>query len=150
MAVPILERFKNKIAVCSMSGCWLWNGVLRNDGYAPIGIGRKTFLAHRISWELFKGTIPQGLCVLHRCDVKNCVNPDHLFTGTVADNNNDRMMKGRSRPAKGEQSGAAKLSNETVLFIRQSADSNASLARKFGVSAAIISYARHRKTWKHI
>lgn len=79
------------------SGCWLWGKSVNKKGYGQISRSRKEgpALAHCVSWQLAKGEIPQGLCVLHRCDVPCCVNPDHLWLGTKADNNRDMAGKGR-------------------------------------------------------
>jgi len=83
-------------------GCWLWIGNLNAYGYGNLMrrfYGKKKgFMAHRVSWEIHNGAIPAGLSVLHKCDVTNCVKPDHLFLGTQADNNRDRHAKGRSKP----------------------------------------------------
>ncbi len=83
------------------SGCWLWTGALGNNGYGRIGVGfknegtRGTGQAHRVSYETFVGVVPGGMDVCHRCDVRSCVNPDHLFIGTRLDNVHDMMRKKR-------------------------------------------------------
>ena len=88
------DRFWRKV---DKSGeCWLWQGATYcRMHYGCLGIGGRTTRAHRFSWELHNGPIPDGLCVLHRCDVPRCVNPDHLFLGTKLDNMKDRTAKGR-------------------------------------------------------
>lgn len=109
------KRFWAKVTKGSRNGCWLWRGSLDRDGYGSIrlGLGRifHETRAHRIAWRLIKGQIPGSLCVLHSCDVRNCVNPEHLFLGTNADNNRDMILKGRN--ARGDKSGA-RLHPETL------------------------------------
>ena len=78
-----------------MSGCWLWTGAMAGPGYGHLRFEGEPWYAHRLSWCAFKGPIPAGFWILHRCDVPSCVNPDHLFVGTAKDNAQDREWKGR-------------------------------------------------------
>ena len=118
--------------------CWLWNGSLNDDGYGRISVGGNgngTMLVHRLSWEIYNGVIPADMSVCHRCDVRNCVNPDHLFLGTQADNVADMEAKGRSRKTgpKPEETWAARLDWTTVAAIR-SERSSVATAKKYGIS----------------
>lgn len=94
------ERFWSKVTPAGDTECWLWTGFRDRNGYGRIRKGSKksdpTRTAHRHAWEMFNGSIPDGLLVCHKCDVANCVNPAHLFLGSTADNVADRVAKGRS------------------------------------------------------
>lgn len=78
--------------------CWEWRGSLNTGGYGNLTAASRAKLAHRASWEMHFGPIPDGLCVMHRCDNRRCVNPAHLVLGTYLDNNRDGFAKGRMRP----------------------------------------------------
>ena len=95
---PVEERFWEKVQ--KTDGCWLWTGATIAAGYGELAVGqpRKPLRAHRLSWEMHHGPIPEGLLVLHHCDVRNCVRPEHLFLGTHQDNMADAYAKGRMRP----------------------------------------------------
>lgn len=96
LAAPLFERFWRYVA--KGDGCWLWVGSKNGPGYGKIGAGGKggrTVMAHRISWEIANGPVPEGLHVCHHCDVPACVRPDHLFVGTRSDNMRDAESKGR-------------------------------------------------------
>jgi len=82
--------------VVTDTGCWEWQRARSSTGYGAIAVDRKTRGVHRVSYEVFIGPIPDGLCVMHRCDNPPCCNPAHLMVGTKGDNNADRAAKGRS------------------------------------------------------
>ena len=93
------ERFFNKVEVDGESGCHVWTGARNVWGYGRVHWGGKMYSAHRVAWKFAHGAIPDGKFVLHRCDNRGCVNPDHLFLGTAKDNARDMVAKGRgARP----------------------------------------------------
>ena len=134
-------------------GCWLWNGSLNNKGYGEIGgdAGGPNVLAHRASWKIHFGELPNNVGVLHRCDNPRCVNPSHLFLGTQKVNMLDCKAKGRT--TLGERNRHAKLTNENILEIRSMADAGmlqTEIARLFNISASTISMIVNKKHWSHI
>lgn len=96
------ERFEASYLPDPTTGCWLWIGSLTTTGYGAWRYLDQQFIASRVSYEWHVGSIPDGMCVLHRCDVRACVNPAHLFLGTKRDNNRDRYAKGRFMPSTDE------------------------------------------------
>ncbi len=129
--------------------CLIWTGKIGSHGYGLHGHHRK---AHRTAWEKHFGPIPKGKCVLHKCDVRACVNPAHLFIGTRADNMRDMYSKGREVPLTGERNGRSKLTEAEVVAIRyQGKRGNYSrLAREYGVSNQLISRICNGGAWKHL
>lgn len=128
------------------SGCWEWTGSRDMEGYGRIhGIGR----AHRLAYERFKGEIPPGKVVMHSCDNPPCVNPDHLFVGTPADNKSDSVNKGRH--AFRARNGRAKLTEEQVAEIRTLAVpykvTYRMLAKRFGVGIPEINDIVNYRKW---
>ena len=136
------------------SGCWLWNGSLASQGYGTVSIDGKQTRTHRAFYEHFVKTIPNRLCVCHKCDMRPCVNPNHLFLGTNQDNVDDRERKGRNKlPLKGEQHNHAKLTEAQVIEARtlwQAGRSQNSLAKQFGVCAKTMREAVTGKSWKSL
>lgn len=109
--VPWQQRIWRFISPEPNSGCWLWEGAQNNVGYGKIGLGgarEGTALVHRLMWEHSNGAVPEGMFVLHRCDVRACCNPDHLFLGTALDNMRDMHAKGRGRIEAGPAAIAAR------------------------------------------
>jgi HNH endonuclease len=93
---PLSVRFWRKVN--QTGACWIWGGAINNKGYGCIGSGgrgRTNLLAHRVSWEINKGQIPDDMIVMHICDNPPCVNPEHLRLGSMRDNQKDMMTKGR-------------------------------------------------------
>ena len=131
-------------------GCWEWSGYVSKSGYSHCT--NRSLNVHRIAWEWANGPIPPGKFVLHQCDNRICVRPDHLFLGTHIENMLDMRMKGRS--ARGEQVSIAKLTAPAVRDIRAAhADGGVSiraLARQYGVRPKTLAQVIRRETWKHI
>jgi hypothetical protein len=123
-------------------GCWLWPGGKNSWGYGVITAEGRVQSAHRVSWEVHHGPIPAGMQVCHRCDVRDCVRPDHLFLGTAKDNVADMDAKGRrgrgwKAVRRGEMHQAAKLSDAEAAAVREAVglgESRRSVARRFGIS----------------
>ena len=149
---PVEERFAEKYTPVPESGCWIWDTNISRDGYGKFWHEGKTKRAHRVSYEIHRGPIPKGMCVCHRCDTPRCVNPDHLFLGTHAENVADRDAKNRHRtnPAQGEDCPKAKLTEDDVLTIRGSDTPNYILADRYGVSRPNISNIKRNIIWRHI
>lgn len=144
----IEQRFWSKVRK-TPHGCWLWTGGTFAGGYGAFHIGKPVYRAHRVSWELTHGPIPEGMFICHHCDTPACVRPDHLFLGTNADNVGDMTRK--RRVAHGERHGSAKLSAEQVQQIRRAYSSKRvlqrELAQQYGVDASLISMIVTRKLW---
>lgn len=94
-ALPLRDRIARRIDVDEVTGCWNWRAPLDREGYGCITVAKKKQRAHRVSYEVYRGEIPAGLLICHRCDNRRCVNPGHFFLGTIADNNKDMTEKGR-------------------------------------------------------
>ena len=148
------DRFWNHV---DKSGdCWIWTAHTKTGkGYGRIGAGGrdgKYLLAHRVSYQLHKGEIPENMVVMHKCDNPRCVNPEHLSIGTPAMNIKEAYDKGRKiTPFKaGEAHHIAVLTEENVREIRSSPLKSSELARRIGCSPNAISAVRLGKTWKHI
>jgi hypothetical protein len=130
--------------------CWPWTGVKTSDGYGQIRVGSRMKYAHHVAYEFAFGSIPSGLHVLHRCDLRCCVNPNHLVLGTHKENMMDAALKGRN--AFGECHHAAKLNWHKVDDIRERYAegrlSETKLAKEFGVTRSTISQILCDKTWR--
>lgn len=150
----IEERFWEKVDIRGEDECWEWQGSRHWQWkYGNFNLDGKYMAAHRFSWQLANNTIiPKGMLVCHKCDNPPCVNPKHLFLGTVADNNLDKKLKGR-QDEKGEKNGRAKLKVGDVINIRiahKAGETFASLGRKYNLDPVSISYICKGRNWGHI
>lgn len=140
------------------SGCWLWTASWHHLGYGAVGRhpDHGQVKAHRLSWVAFNGTIPDGLKVCHKCDVRCCVNPDHLFLGTQADNVADMFAKGRNRssPRYGEENPMAVLTeNKAREILRTYAggvNNQRELCRMYNVTPMTMNRLVRRISWRTI
>jgi len=150
-------RFWEKVQVGDSSQCWEWQAHIGNGGYGRFNYTStkgKRFIAdtHRVAYELTFGEIPAGMCVCHKCDNPRCCNPAHLFIGTVQDNINDKVTKGRQ--SRGIKHTNSKLAPTQVVQIRalykDGGGSMAELARQFNITKGAIQHIIERRNWRHI
>lgn len=166
------ELVLGKKTVNPLTGCWEFTGSRFGSGYGQQKVGGRNWRAHRLVWEIFNGEVPGGLSVLHRCDVRHCINPKHLFLGTHDDNMADMVAKGRSPigdrnsarkyphhyigKSRGALNGMSKLSEDDVVKIKRmlmgggKRGYRADIARAFSVSSTTIYTIENGKVWGHI
>lgn len=138
--------FANSIPVTE-TGCWLWLLAVDKDGYGLITIDGKSKRVHRLSYEIFKGDIPEKMLVLHSCDMPSCVNPEHLKIGTHKDNYNDMESRGRHPH---DPSHHSKLNELQVRAIHASNEPLKSIARKFNITIRQVIKIRKCERWKKL
>jgi len=146
-----LTRFMDKVDQ-QPDGCWRWTAAKFSNGYGAFRLGDRQLKAHRFSYATHVGPIPDGLHVCHKCDVKACVNPDHLFLGTAADNQADMVSKGRQgRRGLAMRDRAPKLTAETAAEIRRRYAAGGirqiDLGREFGVSQTMVGLIVRGERW---
>ncbi|QBP33292.1 HNH endonuclease [Gordonia phage BrutonGaster] len=154
---PLQERLLSKIATTD-SGCWEFTGSLEPSSYGRVwsgGEGGRMLWAHRASWVVHRGEIPDGMFVCHACDNPPCVNPDHLFLGDHKDNMADMARKGRFNLPKlrGESHPGHMLTKQDVQEVRalhSEGVSSRRLGELYGVSKTSILNIINRKTWSHV
>jgi HNH endonuclease len=145
---PLIVRFERKYIPEPMSGCWLWLGLLHEGGYGEFREHGKRIRAHVFSYKYFKGKIPKGKFVLHTCDVRCCVNPDHLYAGTKKQNTADCIR--RNRFPQGERHAHTTFVAAQVLAIRTDPRFQYIIAAEYGVCQMTISNIKLKRTWKHV
>lgn len=162
------NEFEDKIEkLATECGCWFWGGTWNpRSGYGIFKAQGHQLGAHRVSWMVFRGPIPDGLQVLHKCDTRCCINPNHLFVGTQDDNIKDAVSKGRmasgdrnasrTKPEclkRGSEHGLAKLNEAKILEIRglfTEGIGNYRISKRYGVCKKTIQQIRRRNTWRHV
>ena len=147
------EEFWSKVE--KSDACWQWTGALDSKGYGHFRRFLGQVSAHRASWVIHFGLVPDGMFVCHHCDNRQCVRPDHLFLGTAKDNALDMTEKGRHarQAARGERSAKAVLTEQLVRQIRAERSAGAKLrvlSQRYGVSIHAIHDVVTRTTWKHV
>lgn len=143
----VAERLNNR-SVRNENGCLIWRGPKTRFGHGRIAVaGRVKRFVHRVAWELANGPIPTGMSVCHKCDVPACINPDHLFLGTIADNNADCRSKGRFIPLNGAKNGRARLTKEQVQAIITDPRRQIDIAIDYGIQQPQVSRIKRGQTW---
>ena len=151
-----LEQFMERFEPVTESGCWIWIHGLNNKGYGRVQLGNDQMQAHRAAWVLMRGPIPNGICVLHRCDVSCCVNPSHLFLGTLKDNFHDMVHKGRQgrHGGVGVRNSHAKLTEDQVREMRRKWDERKTtvkeLMAEYGLVESSTRYILRRINWRNV
>lgn len=159
---PAIYRVLPKVVRIPWSGCWIFTGAVNEFGYGIVGIGGRGLgndRTHRVTYQHYRGEIPEGMFVCHHCDVPSCCNPDHLFLGTNHDNVRDCVSKLRNSPPPrnlhviGEAHPSHKMTVPDIVSIRSLREKGWTLAKisaRFGICDATILRICQRKTWKHV
>jgi hypothetical protein len=164
MEIPdYFDRFWAKVDIPFDDGCWEWTASKDKYGYGRMNTKGRNKKAHRLSYEYFYGVVvPEDVVIMHKCDNRPCVRPDHLERGTTGDNNRDAMVKGRHMAGipsamcahPGILNGSTKLTEEMVLDIRNKHTlgqaTQKELAAFYGLNEGHVSRVIHRYRWKHV
>jgi len=149
-------RFESKVSVDD-NGCWEWEGCYKKERYGAFRLASgKTTSAHRAAYQIFKGPIPEGMCILHACDNRWCVSPAHLRVGTLAENTQEAIQRGRLKNPprhEGKTHPRARLTEEQVLEIRDLVDQGwrqTDIARAYGTPDSNVNKISKREAWSHL
>jgi len=146
-----VRRFWSKVDKQDEDECWEWMAARTDEGYGAFSIQRTSIVAHRFSWELMHGKLPEGMLVCHKCDNPPCVNPHHLFLGTQKRNMEDKVQKGRA--ARGSKIGNAVLKENDVIEIKRLLECGlgpTEIARMYKVSQGAIMCIKSKRNWSWI
>ncbi len=132
------------------SGCQVWLGACCSSGYGSMNFRGKIWSTHRLSYTVHRGLIPSGLDVLHKCDVRPCINPDHFFLGDDAANMADKVAKGRQAKLRGMEQGRAKLSDDQVIAILRDPRTHKEIAADYGISTGPVMQIKSGGQWTHV
>ena len=147
-----MEKFLERVDIPrSPQACWEWTGHIKADGYGRFHMDGRYHQAHRVAWSLRYGNIPAGMQINHRCRIKHCVNPQHIYLGTQKDNCRDR---GSAYIGRGGGHPASKLSDTQVMAIKRhlvdGTMSQAAMARHYGVRRSTITAIKTGQNWSHV
>lgn len=142
-----MQRFWAKVDKTIISDCWLWTGAKASYGHGRFTVHTKIVVrSHRFIWEILHGVIPEGMVICHKCDNTACVNPEHLFMGTQADNIRDMHLK--KREIRGSKCPWAKLTKEQSLDIKNDTRPQRKIAKEYGICQQSVSLIKQGKNWK--
>lgn len=133
--------------------CLVFMGYCDDGGYGNLTINGRMIYTHRLAWELFRGPIPEGLCVLHKCDVANCVKPEHLWIGTRGENNADRDAKGRHVAPRGEMYALVlteRQASEVKFLALEEVLPQGEIASAYGITQSLVAEIKHGKRWADV
>jgi hypothetical protein len=147
---PVRPRFDERYTPEPNSGCWLWTHTMFKTGYGSISVNGRPTKAHRVSWMLHHGKDPGQMHVLHKCDVPLCVNPDHLFLGTHAENMADMARKGRAGQKGRTAPRNVKVTHDQVRSIYHDDRPISAIAADYGITNTSVSNIKRRITWQHL
>lgn len=131
-------------------GCWLWRLADSGNGYGIAFWRGQRRKAHVFAWEAWNGSVPPGKQINHRCHVRACCNPDHLYAGTMKENTRDMLIAGRGPDLSGEKNGRARLTKENVREIRNSREPTKALVSRFGVCETVVRAIRRGEGWREV
>ena len=134
--------------VATVDGCLIWTGSLWVTGYGRFQYDNKQWKAHRLAWILSGRYLPKDMCLLHKCDNRKCVDPEHMMLGDRKMNNLDKVAK--NRQSKGSMTQSAKITEKDVYLIRSSKETSFALADKYGLSWGHINKIRGKRAWTHV
>lgn len=146
-----INKFWSKVK--KSNDCWEWTGAYNGKGYGQLSINGVTVFAHRYSWQLHNGPIPEGMQVLHCCDNRRCVRPDHLFLGTHEDNMRDMVEKGRQARPRGVKNPQCKIDESivrTIVKMRKAGILQREIAECFGISRQLVQDVLRGRRWSHV
>ena len=151
-ARSLAERYWGKVDVRSESECWPWIGSIDPRGYGTIGAdgGRPLLRAHRVSFELEVGAIPNGQVICHACDNRACVHPRYLFAATQQVNVLDMVRKGRRHSSAGDRNPSEKLRSDQVIEIRHDRRRSREFCAEFGIANSTLFSIKRHETWRHL
>jgi len=150
IGLSLASRFFKRFIPVTESGCWIWESYSHQAGYGLIKYHGTMIRAHRLSYLIHIGAIPENMLICHSCDIPACVNPAHLFLGRPAENTADMFKKDRFPIRKGADHHGAKLTDEKVIAIRKDSRPQKEIAADYGVIKQTISDIKLRKIWRHI